>query len=292
MGNTSSIRKSATISVKSYKNVKLPEGYTLFKVATYNINLSNCLTLSEKIKKIVKYVSSSYKDKNHDIICLQGIHDQTSYGQLVIELLNTFKKNITIIPINDEMKYNNIIISFHKIEKLFYKDLFDFKFSSEIYKNNFVIGANINIYGTIVMIFTTELTKDINTIYVDNSLMRKKECEELFNFIKSNIEEKLCIITGSFNIDEYDSDNKINKEYTELVTKYKLFDLFKKFNNKNKSFTNNFKDKKDNIFIYNCMDMYNQYNIYALECYVRNDFNTSEGFQNYPIEAVFMIKNL
>lgn len=287
MGNTSS-RISGKISVKSYKNVKLPVGYKLFKISTYNINLSDCLSLDDKINDVMKYINNEYKDLQHDIVCLQGINDESVYNKLLYEILNTYRKDISIIPVNDKMRFNNVIISFHPFKKIYYNKYLKNKIINQVFGNNSVIGANVNIHGNIISIFTTELIKDIRSSGLEYSVARQRESEELFKYIDNNLGHNLCLVLGSINIDEYVQNGQINNQYKEFIEKYKLTDLYRKFNSE-KGSTNNFNTRDDYIFVYNCPNIYSQYGIHNIECYIRTDMATKSNSQNYPTEAVFMV---
>ncbi len=74
------------IKIHDFNMVNIPNGYTLIKIATYNINIRNTVNLSNRVRDIIDYLTSSYKNKSIDILCLQGIHDYQSAHRLVKEI--------------------------------------------------------------------------------------------------------------------------------------------------------------------------------------------------------------
>jgi hypothetical protein len=96
MGTSNS--KIGKKKIKSYNDIKVPEGYKLFKLCSFNINLRNTVNNEKKIKSILNYLDESYKDLNFDIVCFQGIHDDSS-------LLNLIRAIKSFIETNDNKLY-------------------------------------------------------------------------------------------------------------------------------------------------------------------------------------------
>jgi len=93
MGNKSSKKKSKDIKIYDFSKVDIPKEYVLIKIATFNINLKNGINLIMRVKDIISYIISSFKNKEIDIICIQGIQDYVSLEVLISELKRFAKFN-------------------------------------------------------------------------------------------------------------------------------------------------------------------------------------------------------
>ncbi len=71
------------ITINDFSKVTIPKGYEVIKLATYNVNIKKAINLSHRIEEIISYLSSSYKNKEIDILCIQGIHDSSSANMLI-----------------------------------------------------------------------------------------------------------------------------------------------------------------------------------------------------------------
>lgn len=82
--------------IKSFNNVTIPVNYTLVKLCSFNISLKHSVNSENKIKQILAYLDDNNKDKQFDILCLQGIYDFTSAYNLC--------KAVKIYAQNDDKK--------------------------------------------------------------------------------------------------------------------------------------------------------------------------------------------
>ena len=82
--------------ITDYKKVSVPNNYNIIKISSYNINIKNTINLSNKIKHILTFIVSAFKEKNGDIICFQCINDYKA----AIELIKEIKKYMAIYNTN------------------------------------------------------------------------------------------------------------------------------------------------------------------------------------------------
>jgi len=342
--------------IHSFNDVTVPDGYSMIKLATYNINLKNSINLKYKVNKIIEYINSSYKDKKIDIICLQGIHDYMTLEALIKTIKRKFwakemytaptyddiigsidpinSNNFTISRIlmgslksagssknntNKKIEIQNLIISRFPIVSSIYNNMDVVGKMDDTIGIKAVIGANVSIGNTIVSIYSTQLSNDIQIADICNMGLRKKEGDILLSTImeneqnnkNNNLTKNPHIICGTFNINYYDGKD-ISKEFTEFVTTCNYVDTYKYINPEKKGFTNTNKERKDYIFvkltndifsdkkwkkefkkIKNDKDLFNiifkRYNIYFIDCYVRNDINSTNSASIFPVESVFIV---
>ena len=93
--------KNTNVQIKDYNKVIVPKGYKIMKIATHNINLRNTINIQTKISNITSFLLSEFKNKDIDIICLQGIHDYSSASQLIQHLkikLNSMEETFYLAP--------------------------------------------------------------------------------------------------------------------------------------------------------------------------------------------------
>ena len=89
-------------------NTKLHGEFEFFKIATCNVNIKNTLNLNNRISEIVAYFNSEHKNKNIDILCLQGVHDYYSATQFIKELQRaTPDIKLYFAPTFDDIKNDN-----------------------------------------------------------------------------------------------------------------------------------------------------------------------------------------
>lgn len=79
-------KTSSTVFVDDAIKYKLPKGYMLIKIATYNVNLKNSINIDMRVKDIVSYIVSAYKNKTIDVLTIQGIREYYAAHYLIQEL--------------------------------------------------------------------------------------------------------------------------------------------------------------------------------------------------------------
>ena len=212
--------KHPTKSITDYTKVTIPPNYIMLKISSYNINIKNTVNLSNEIKNILIFIVSSYKEKNNDIICLQGINDYKAATELVKEIKKYMKQynvHFYFAPEFDDVYANsrstklsvnrsansrshlsrntentrnsqvqNIIISRYPIQSSIFSKLSD-KLVDDITNIKTVIGANININNNLISVYCTELSDNLEAANIDNKFIREKELEELNVIIQGNI---------------------------------------------------------------------------------------------------------
>jgi len=207
--------------ITDYTKVTIPPNYLLLKISSYNINIKNTINLSNKVKNILIFIVSTFKEKSSDIICLQGINDYKAANELVKEIKKYMGiyntnfyfapefDNINVSSNNNKLSINkstskphshlsknteqdrnshvqNIIISKYPIISSIFgtlsKNLID-----DITTIKTVIGANISINNNVISIYCTELSDNLEAADIDNRFIREKELEELNTIIQNNI---------------------------------------------------------------------------------------------------------
>lgn len=107
MGATVSSKQD--IKISDYEKVKIPKEFVLIKLGSYNVNLHNTMNTDNRIKEIISYMTSNYKRKPLDIICLQGFHDNVSMSNLIREfkkICSKHKIKTYYAPSFDEIETN------------------------------------------------------------------------------------------------------------------------------------------------------------------------------------------
>lgn len=79
-------KPSNAIFVDDVKKYKLPKGFMLLKTATYNVNLKNSINIDMRVKDIIGYIVSAYKNKTIDVLAIQGIREYYAAHYLIQEL--------------------------------------------------------------------------------------------------------------------------------------------------------------------------------------------------------------
>lgn len=229
--------KIKNIKINDYSKVKIPKEYTLLKLASYNISLTNTINLNQKIKDVISYIFSKFNNKEIDVINLQEINDTSSLYIFVSEFKkyclerqvvyyfspqydnigpssNSQKASITTSEKMIELSFGssekikpdikkkkvmqNIIISKFPIISSIFTELDDKTDMDDILGVQTFIGANLLIGSAIISIYNTNLSKDIKAAQIVNDNVRKTELEILLNTI--NINKKTL-----------ESDEKFNK---------------------------------------------------------------------------------
>ena len=84
---------SKSNKIYDYSIVNIPDETKLIKIISYNLNLKKTINLDVKIKEVIEYLDSSYRNKIIDIICLQGFLDKFSLDSFIREYKNYCLKN-------------------------------------------------------------------------------------------------------------------------------------------------------------------------------------------------------
>lgn len=342
-------QNSKDIKFTDYNKVKIPNGYKLIKMASYNVSLRNGINIQMRIEDTINYVFSSFKKKEIDIICLQGVYDYNSANIIVKEIINRsnemkikfyFAPDFDDINISSsqsvskrsrsrsktdsrKIKIQNIIISRYPIISTIFGEIDDKNDFDDIIGVHTIISANISIFGNIITVHNTYLSKDIRTANIINSDIRQSELDAVFAIIEQNrdnikyneIYKKTDIefLVGAININEM-NNNELNEEFINIISDRHLVDIFRYLNDEDFGYTNTTDERLNYIFMLLTDDMYDEnskfkkkiesldnqsdllniifdrFKIYFLDSYVRNDINIQGRANNYPIETVFMIK--
>ena len=341
-------KKNKTIQINDFNMVTIPKGYELIKLATFNINIRNTVNISNKIKEILIFIKSSFKNKDIDIFCLQGILDYNSAYKLIKEVKkygrqtnnkfyfgpefeNIDSKSEKFISMKDKIstgllkkkiEVQNIIISKYPIVTTLYSELDDKLYIDDILGTKTIIGANISIYGNIISVYNTTLSKDIKSANLVNSDVRNKELKVVFKIIEENKKKlktdefkhyfltDIHMLAGTLFIKEtYGLD--LNQEFIDFMQKYKCVDIFRIMCEDNIGHTNTSKERVDYILflltdmMYNksnhkklksiegCNDLFKLifkiYKIYFIDIIIRNDIYTGNSYSNFPLECTFMM---
>lgn len=217
-------KQSKSIAIiDDYSIVTVPKEYKLLKIASYNVDLRTSVNADVRIKEILSYVISSYKNKDIDIMNLQGIYDVLSLCTLISEIKSYYKsQNMTIYfapDINSEGEPNfdhsrqerrsrgltdyksgltqlnlkklkkisyNLTLSKHKIINTIYSELDDKTDMDDIFGVQTVLGINVVICDTLISIYNLSMCKDIKSSNVINDVVRKTEFETLSKIIEKN----------------------------------------------------------------------------------------------------------
>jgi hypothetical protein len=265
------------------KQIKIPNGYKMLKIATYNINLLDSANINENLDNIISYI---FPENNSviDILCLQNIHDNKVLQILLSTLLEKSKKINTSLYFSPEIDLKvhdnsfessfemtwsssnntkseaikNIIISRFPIFSSA-----NVKISSEeedsLFGPRFMVIANIIIDKKIISVYNISLiedimgfnNKDIRQIEVDNV---KQYVDENKNKLLTSSELKklnytfddIHLICGAFNIPEM-KNNKINIELINTFKQLKCVDIFRFLH----------KEDKGNTSIYGTRECFN-----------------------------------
>lgn len=211
--------------ITDFAKIDHPKTYVMVKMASFNVKLSNKITIDNDIKSIVDYLFTSHLNKNIDILCLQGISSNTLAIKLVSKIKSELKKtnktkefyfapsfddienrnsstffafieNIEIqnkrvttkIENQNKMKAitQNIIISAYPIIDWYFSDLDYDHDADDVYGIKSLVCANIKIANKIVSIYNTELSNNIISAGVINEDLRKLELDALNYEIKRN----------------------------------------------------------------------------------------------------------
>lgn len=222
------IIKAENIKINDYSKVKIPKEYTLLKVATYNVSLSNTINLGQKIKEIFKYIISKFNNKEIDIINIQELSDNSSLYVFISEFKKycldkkfiyyfsppydniepansnkggsittsdnmigiSFKQDSSGKNKNDHKKkiLQNVIISRYPIISNIFTELDDKTDMDDILGVQTLVGVNILIGNSIISVYNTNLSKDIKAAQIINNDVRKTELDILLNTLDMNKE--------------------------------------------------------------------------------------------------------
>lgn len=261
--------------IVDFNKVIIPNDYILIKISTYNANIKNSVNLRKRIREIINYLDSANKNKNIDVLCLQGIRDSYSAYYLMSAIKKYERKNklkfyytpefeeidksidsnhLSIEHYtsskeskkNDTLETQNIIISKYPIISSIFAELDDDVNIDDILGIKTVTGANIQIYDNIITIYNTELTADIKSIPLINSEIREKELAVIFNDISKKCVADTRFIIGSINIHET-TDDMVNNEFLQLIQNWQCVDIYRHLNSNDSGFTNSFNERLEYI---------------------------------------------
>ena len=216
MGNISSNNVSSANDIINFKNVNIPNNYTMIKIVTYNVQLKNSIDMENNINKIVKYIFSTFRNKDIDIMCIQGLDDKHSLYELVTSVKKMSEKygiDLYFAPEFDDIDISekeslrssfqltwsgsktksdksenditNIIISRHLIVSYLYEPLDTLETS--LFVIDGIVLSNINVHNSIISIYNISLSNDIASAQVNNSKKRASELDKVKDIITSNI---------------------------------------------------------------------------------------------------------
>jgi hypothetical protein len=281
------------IRFTDYNKVKIPDGYKLIKLATYNVSLRNGINVKPRIDDIVNFIFSNFKNKGIDIICLQGIYDYNLASSMVKQIKNRendmgikfhFAPDFDDVTAESsqhtsrkpksksrsktdskKMKVQNIIISQHPIVSTIFGEIDDENDFDDVIGTHTIISANISIVGNIISVHNTYLSKDIRTANIVNSDIRESELMAVFDIIMQNRENLRNIkdhmktdaefLVGAINVNEMNGD-ELNEEFTNIISNRHLVDIFRYLNDDNYGYTNTTDERLNYIFIILTDDMY------------------------------------
>ena len=137
------------------------------------------------------------------------------------------------------IKIQNLIISRFPIVNTIYSEIDDNTDIDDVLGAKTVIGANISIYGNIISIYNTCLSKDIETAHIINKQVREKEIETIFRTIEENkkniyhelkdyVRTNIHILIGNFNFLEMNGED-LNSEYIDFIKNNHCVDLYRYF---------------------------------------------------------------
>jgi uncharacterized pyridoxamine 5'-phosphate oxidase family protein len=220
MGSKVSKHKHKHKIITDYSKVSIPNNYVIIKISSYNVNITNTVSLSNKIKNILIFIVSKFKEKDNDVICLQGVYDSVATMELVSEIrkyIVEYNVNFYFAPEFDNIIYNsnsnkisitrskhshvsklnhinntqniefqNIIISKYPIVSSIYGTLSN-NLNEIVTNTKTVIGANITVNNNLISIYCVELSANVETANIDNRYVRQKELYKLNDIIQNNI---------------------------------------------------------------------------------------------------------
>ena len=263
MGCCTSTVSDAKLKYQDFTKVTIPKEYELIKIATFNVNLRNTINLSNKIREIISYIDTANKNKPIDVICIQGVHDYNSSQELIKEIKfyaennrktyyfapdfdvmgdtdlsqvvgssirNLSQRTQTSNP-RDRTTIQNMIISTFPIVSFVYAEIDDALDLDDILGAQAMVGANISIYGNIISVYNTALSRDIKSANLINRDIREKELDTIFRTIDENIlslqtesfnhyfKTDVHFLVGSMNISEF-NNGIMNEEFCNLLQRY------------------------------------------------------------------------
>nr|UWJ25970.1 pesticidal crystal protein Orf2Ab [Bacillus thuringiensis] len=199
---------SNTITVKTE-----PDTMYMISIMTHNMYfLASPTDVNQKLRAKNTILPSSYY-RYSDIIILEELFEDEATGILLegMEKYGNFNFRTPVLGEGglDIQRGGVAILSKWPIVK-YEKHIFNNRGCGvEGIQNKGVMYAKINVNGTYIHVFGTHTQSDISFIGCDGPLVRKKQLQELANFIeKKNIPfEEYVVIGGDFNINLYDQEN-------------------------------------------------------------------------------------
>lgn len=222
MGNITSQTTDDINEIINFKNVNIPNNYTMVKIVTYNVQLKNSINIDNHIHKIGQYILGTFRDKDIDIMCIQGLDDKYSLYKLITHIKtmgknndinlyfapefdninvseqNSLQSSLNIAWSDSKQKSDkgasdnilnnnttpNIIISRHMIISYLCEPL-DTPETS-LFVIDGIVSSNININNNIISIYNISLSNDIISAQINNSEKRKCEMNKVKDIIVSN----------------------------------------------------------------------------------------------------------
>lgn len=281
-----------------YKIVKVPKGYSLIKMSSFDVGLKNTTNAELKIKDIIGYLSSAHKNKSIDIINLQGIYDVLALHLLVREYkqycienhlkvyfapdfddidgesksdgsrqerrsknLSEFNKDT--FELGKRKVVHNIIISTYPVISTIHGEL------NDIFGTQNVIGVNILINQTIMSVYNVSLCKDVKPSNIINDNVRKSELETLACIIKKNkqmLENNIYDIYIRSEIHMIVGvlniteieNDNVNPEYAKLIMTNNVVDIFRSLSGSDFGYTTQYKERLSYMLLHYSDTMINK----------------------------------
>jgi hypothetical protein len=249
--------------IDDFSRVDIPINHTHLKILNLSANLKKGLSLKKSVVALVKYIFNEPDNKKKDIIVIQGLHDKHAVSEFINEFItvnNNENRSFIITPEFDEYDIdisNNTNISIeksfdvswnnesssnsHKISKIHSNIIISrlpiissFNISlnentgsstDDLIKKEILLGVNLKLGDKIFTIYNFVLSPDM--LYVDTNKVRETQLNKLISAIEQNnikYESQFSILCAKFNIPLL-KKNETNKEYTDLLHKYALYDL-------------------------------------------------------------------
>lgn len=190
------------------KNTNMPEKNNVYKILSYNVRLMFDSPL--RAKNIAYFLLTRY-ESNYDIICLQGIYNN-SKKEIIDILKNTYPY---IEPTNDKIGF----LIFSKYNIMNYKFI-KYNINNKIECDGYIY-INILINEKIITIYNVIFQSDYKTLIL-NEKTRLNQINEIKKYM-INDDSNYTFIIGSLNIKGKNTTNKTN-EYNYLINNFN--DLF------------------------------------------------------------------
>jgi hypothetical protein len=297
----------------------------IIRMVTYNINQTKSVCSNKNVNSFIADIIKSLNTDIYHIVAVQGIFDaeilfniykqiQESNSNINIApqytIHNTEKSTIKMILDNNTISIdtsNCVIITKLNIQSYIMTDITD-NTNQAIFGKQYCCAVNLEIYGSIISIYTSSLPDDIFAI--KNISVRSNEIDNIMECVSNNVshiklalQEMNCVhvLMGCFYIPEIYRGN-VNKEYIDFFRKIKGIDIYRLLNGDRVGNTTIYKTRISYLVIL-INDMFEQvigtddipnkllelYGLYPLESVVSLNFQYSDHF---PIITTFMIRDV